>query len=103
MSRSEVSEHSSERRWSSRLYFLLAAVGYAVGLGNVWRFPYLVGQHGGSAFVLLYLGRVVVIAIPILIAELMVGRPEKAVAASTGPWWAGSGSQRRSWFSRSSA
>lgn len=74
MSRPELSEQSADRRWSSRLYFLFAAVGYAVGLGNVWRFPYLVGQHGGSAFVLLYLGMVVFIAIPILIAELMVGR-----------------------------
>ena len=74
MSPTELSEKSTDRRWSSRLYFLFAAVGYAVGLGNVWRFPYLVGQHGGSVFVLLYLGLVTVIAIPILIAELMVGR-----------------------------
>ncbi|MCP3962050.1 MAG: hypothetical protein GY719_29765 [bacterium] len=65
---------STDRRWSSKLYFLPAAIGLAVGPGNVWRFPYLAGDHGGGAFVLLYLLAVAVVAVPILIAELMVGR-----------------------------
>jgi NSS family neurotransmitter:Na+ symporter len=60
--------------WSSRTVFLLAAIGAAVGLGNIWRFPYLVGENGGSAFVLVYIVCIAVVGIPILIAELMMGR-----------------------------
>ncbi len=60
--------------WSSRFSFLMAATGFAVGLGNIWRFPYVVGENGGSAFVLVYLGCVLVIGVPILMAEIMLGR-----------------------------
>ncbi len=72
--------------WSSRFVFILAAIGAAVGLGNIWRFPYLTGSSGGSAFVLVYLGAVCLVAVPILIAEMMLGRrgrshPAAAVAA----------------------
>ena len=62
------------RSWSSGLTFILAAVGAAVGLGNIWKFPYIAGVSGGGAFVLVYLGCVVVVAIPVLIAELLIGR-----------------------------
>jgi len=77
---------NSEEQWSSRSAFLLASVGFAVGLGNIWRFPYVAGENGGSAFVLVYLGCVALIGIPILIAELLIGRrgehsPPRAVAA----------------------
>ena len=60
--------------WSSGLTFILAAVGAAVGLGNIWRFPYVVGESGGAAFILVYVICVVFVAIPILIGELMIGR-----------------------------
>ncbi|PQA85653.1 sodium-dependent transporter [Hyphococcus luteus] len=60
--------------WSSRFAFLAAAVGSAVGLGNIWKFPYMAGANGGGAFVILYLGMVAVIGVPILIAELTLGR-----------------------------
>ncbi len=60
--------------WGSRLGFILAAAGSAIGLGNIWRYPYVTGQNGGAAFVLLYLGCVLVIALPVLIAELSLGR-----------------------------
>jgi neurotransmitter:Na+ symporter, NSS family len=60
--------------WSSRTTFLMAAVGAAVGLGNIWRFPYMTGTNGGGAFVLIYLAAVVLIAIPVLISETMIGR-----------------------------
>jgi len=53
---------------------MLAAVGAAVGLGNIWRFPYMAGSNGGGAFVLVYLGAVLLVAIPALIAETMIGR-----------------------------
>ena len=71
--------------WSSRFAFLMAAVGFAVGLGNIWRFPYITGENGGAAFVIIYLVCAFAIGVPILIAELMVGRrgqssPPEAVA-----------------------
>ncbi len=61
-------------QWSSRLGFLLASVGFAVGLGNIWRFPYITGENGGAAFVVVYLVCAFLIGVPILIAEVMIGR-----------------------------
>ncbi len=61
-------------QWSSRLAFILAATGSAVGLGNVWKFPYIAGENGGGAFVLVYLFCIAVIGIPIMMAEVMIGR-----------------------------
>ena len=61
-------------QWSSRWAFILAATGSAVGLGNIWRFPYLTGENGGAAFVLVYLLCVVVVGVPILMAEILLGR-----------------------------
>lgn len=60
--------------WSSRRAFLLAAIGSAVGLGNIWRFPYITGVNGGGAFVIIYCACIVVIAIPLLMAEIAIGR-----------------------------
>lgn len=60
--------------WSSRFAFLMASVGFAVGLGNIWRFPYVTGENGGAAFVLVYLACAVGIGVPILMAELLIGR-----------------------------
>ena len=64
----------SDKTWSSGFTFILAAIGAAVGLGNIWKFPYVVGVSGGGAFVLVYVACVVFIAIPILITELWIGR-----------------------------
>ncbi|MDA0791709.1 MAG: sodium-dependent transporter [Proteobacteria bacterium] len=58
--------------------FLMAATGFAVGLGNIWRFPYITGENGGAAFVLVYLACAVVIGIPIVMAELLIGRRGQA-------------------------
>ncbi len=60
--------------WSSRWTFILAATGSAVGLGNIWKFPYITGENGGGAFVLVYLACIAVIGIPIMMAETMIGR-----------------------------
>ncbi|HIL97730.1 MAG TPA: sodium-dependent transporter [Pseudomonadales bacterium] len=60
--------------WTSRFAFLMASIGFAVGLGNIWRFPYATGENGGGAFVLVYVATAFVIGVPILIAELMIGR-----------------------------
>ena len=64
--------------WTSNTGFILAAIGAAVGLGNIWKFPYLAGENGGGAFVLIYLAAVALIALPILIAELLLGRSGRA-------------------------
>jgi len=60
--------------WSSRLAFILAATGSAVGLGNIWRFPYMTSDNGGGAFVLIYLACIALVGLPILMAEVLVGR-----------------------------
>ena len=84
-------------RWSTGFGFLMASVGFAVGLGNIWRFPYVTGENGGGAFVAVYLVCVATIALPILMAELLIGRRGRlnpagamaAVAAAEGrsPRW----------------
>jgi neurotransmitter:Na+ symporter, NSS family len=60
--------------WKSRMGFILAATGSAVGLGNIWRFPYVTGENGGAVFVLIYIGCVFLVGIPIFLAELSLGR-----------------------------
>ena len=77
---------SAPVRWSTRFGFLMASVGFAVGLGNIWRFPYVTGENGGGAFVAVYVVCVAVIALPILMAEILIGRrgrrnPAGAMAA----------------------
>ncbi len=66
--------HPAREQWSSRTGFVLAAVGSAVGLGNMWRFSYLTAEHGGAAFVVLYIGITLLVGVPVLLAELAVGR-----------------------------
>ena len=61
-------------QWSSRWAFVLAATGSAVGLGNIWKFPYITGENGGGAFVLVYLACLVLIGLPVMMAEILVGR-----------------------------
>jgi NSS family neurotransmitter:Na+ symporter len=60
--------------WSSRLAFMLAATGSAVGLGNIWRFSYVTAENGGGAFVLIYLACILAVGLPLMMAEVMVGR-----------------------------
>jgi len=74
---------STAPKWSSRYAFLMAAIGAAVGLGNLWRFPFQAGQNGGSAFVLVYLVCVVLIAYPILMAEIAMGRSKRLSAVGS--------------------
>lgn len=80
-----ISKSKERERLSSRLGFILVAVGCAVGLGNVWRFPYVVGQNGGAIFVLIYLCFLAVFGLPIIIMEFSVGRAsQQSVARSFG-------------------
>ncbi len=85
-------------QWSSRAAFILAAIGSAVGLGNLWRFPYTAGDNGGGVFVLFYVICVLLIGLPVLLAELFIGRRGRMsavgsvvrIAQSEGrsSWWA---------------
>lgn len=69
------SDHEGQREgWSSRSAFILAAIGAAVGLGNVWRFPTLAGENGGGAFVIVYVAFVFLLGLPLVIAEIFIGR-----------------------------
>ena len=61
-------------RWGSRRAFILAVTGAAVGLGNIWRFPYIAGENGGAAFLLVYIAFVLLLGLPVMMAEIMVGR-----------------------------
>ncbi len=65
---------SKQGSWSGKFAFILAATGSAVGLGNIWKFPYITGENGGGAFVLVYLLCIAAIGIPIMMAEIMLGR-----------------------------
>lgn len=69
--------------WTSRSTFLLAAIGCAVGLGNLWRFPYIAGQNGGSAFIMVYIGFVFLLGVPLIMSELAIGREGKLSAVET--------------------
>ncbi len=89
--------------WSSRAAFILAAIGSAVGLGNLWRFPYVAGENGGGAFVLIYVLCVLLIGLPVLVAEFFIGRRggmsavgsvvKIANAEGRSSWWS-----LQSWF-----
>ena len=74
------SDNTNEERqslhgnWSSRLAFIMAVTGSAVGLGNIWKFPYMAGQNGGGAFVLVYLLFIFLIGMPVMMSEILIGR-----------------------------
>jgi len=76
-------QQSIHGQWSSRWTFIMAATGAAVGLGNIWKFPYLTGIHGGSAFVLVYILCVAALGIPMMMAEVMLGRRGRQTPVNT--------------------
>ena len=63
--------------WSSNMGFILAATGSAIGLGNLWKFPFITWENGGGAFVLVYLVCIAAVGLPIMMAELLIGRKSK--------------------------
>ena len=67
--------------FGSKLGVILASAGSAVGLGNIWRFPYETGNHGGAAFILIYLACVLILGIPIMVSEFLIGRHSRANTA----------------------
>ena len=80
MSEEKKSIHGT---WSSRWTFILAATGSAVGLGNIWKFPYMAGDNGGGAFVLVYLACICIIGLPIMLGEIMIGRRGRSSPANS--------------------
>ena len=81
---------SERAHWGSRAGFILAAAGSAVGLGNIWKFPYITGINGGGAFVLVYLACILLVGLPVMTAEILLGRstqksPVGAVRELSGP------------------
>lgn len=84
---------SDREQWSSQAGFVLATIGSAVGLGNIWRFSYVAGENGGGAFLLLYLFYVFIIGLPLMIAELTLGRRAQSDAIAAfevskhDSWW----------------
>ena len=70
----KLSKLKSHGSWVGRWTFILAATGSAVGLGNIWGFPYKAGTNGGGAFVIIYLLCILAIGIPIMISEIIIGR-----------------------------
>ncbi len=78
-SKPKQSMHGS---WANRWIFILAATGSAVGLGNIWKFPYIVGENGGGAFVLVYLVCILLVGIPIMMSEILVGWPGQYLEVS---------------------
>ncbi|EKE72188.1 sodium-dependent transporter [Gallaecimonas xiamenensis] len=84
-------------RWSNRFAYILAATGAAVGLGNIWKFPYIMGENGGGAFVLVYLLCIVFIGVPVMMAEVAIGKQGRhtpghsvsdvAKASGKPAWW----------------
>lgn len=73
----------AREQWGSRMGFIMAAAGSAIGLGNIWRFPYITGKYGGAAFVLIYLIVIVVIGMSLMLAELAIGRNAKQDAVGS--------------------
>ncbi len=78
-----TSQHVNPRHWSSSIGFIMATIGAAVGLGNIWMFPYFTGMNGGGAFVLIYLLCVLFIGIPIMMAEALIGQKGQQNPVST--------------------
>lgn len=90
----KISERES---WGSKVGFILAAAGSAIGLGNIWKFPYIAGENGGAAFIFIYLICIAVIGLPVLMAEVLLGRTTQRnpvgafKALSNSPYWAAIG------------
>jgi NSS family neurotransmitter:Na+ symporter len=89
-----MQQTTSRAHWATRLGFILAAAGSSIGLGNIWKFPYVAGENGGGLFILFYLLCVVVIGVPIMLAEFLIGRTSerdavgafRVLAGRRSPW-----------------
>lgn len=78
----EKNSVSGRESFSSRLGFILVSAGCAIGIGNVWKFPYLCGEYGGAAFILIYLAFLLILGIPVMVCEFSIGRASRQSAAT---------------------
>lgn len=78
-----MSANQSRDGFATKLGVLTATLGSAVGLGNIWKFPYMTGEHGGAAFLFIYLAATLVVGLPVMISEIMMGRHARANAITT--------------------
>lgn len=91
-------KYKQRESWKSRLGFILAALGSAVGLGSIWRFPYIVGENGGAIFILVYIFCLIIIGFPVLVAEILIGRTAQSSPYGSfrvlgrNKYWGGAGS-----------
>ncbi len=92
--RTMINTGKNREHWANRAGFILAAAGSAIGLGNIWRFPYMTGEHGGAAFMLLYLLAILLLGYPLIVTEIVLGRASQRdpvgvfkVLAPNTPWW----------------
>ncbi|MCE8035843.1 sodium-dependent transporter [Billgrantia tianxiuensis] len=84
-------------RWSTRRAFILAVTGAAVGLGNIWRFPYITGENGGAAFLVLYVAFVLLLGLPVMMAEILIGRAGRRSPMQSLGYLAGQAGASRHW------
>ena len=89
-----INSGKNREHWANRIGFILAAAGSAIGLGNIWRFPYMTGEHGGAAFMLIYLLAILLLGYPLIVTEIVLGRASQRdpvgvfkVLAPNTPWW----------------
>ncbi|HWS75224.1 MAG TPA: sodium-dependent transporter, partial [Quisquiliibacterium sp.] len=75
--------NGASESWSGRVGFILATTGSAVGIGSIWKFPYEVGANGGGVFLLFYLAGLVLVVVPLMLAEFALGRLGRADAAAS--------------------
>ena len=78
-----LSHEAKREQWGTKLGFVCAAMGSALGLGNIWRFPYIVGENGGGAFILVYLACIIICGLPIMLGELVIGRTAQSDAVGS--------------------
>lgn len=95
--RMSIAERSTSGVWGSRTTFVLALTASALGLGNLWRFPYLLGEHGGAPFLLVYIACLFLVAVPLLIAEIIIGSHGRANPVSALLYASKRGEIHRGW------
>ena len=78
-----MEETRTREQWGSKLGFVLAAAGSAIGLGNIWKFPYITGENGGSAFIIVYLIAIALVGFPVMLSEFLIGRKAQKDAVNS--------------------